>query len=1333
MFTRNLDKNLLTPGPFFGGIFFINLTSFMTNLTVVYQDYRLLSCIVNYFNTFSFTLLFRFHPVQSGKFSPNKKNSNIKTLVIVLVMLFAFFIPTQAAITQRGTATSATTTSTTLTINKPAGVVAGDVMIVNITQTGNTGTNASLTGWTLIAGAQQSSGAPRRSTILYRVADGTEGTSFAFTLGNGTDSALGSIIAFSGVDASVFDVAPGTMSTGAGTTITATGITSVTANTAIVFLAGAGGADSNTYSSWSGSTPTFSEVMDYSYTTGKNQNATYNSVGAAWGILATAGATGNKTVGVDDNYYWSGILIALKPKTPPVITSFTPASACKGGGTSITITGTNFNGATSVSINGTSASFTVNSNTQITAIVPAGAASGFITVTTPNGTVQSTNPILLKAPPIPEADITPTTCSTSTDGAVHPNNIPVAVNFSSASSQYINLNTPLLNNLSAFTIEGWVKTTTYNRNSFFGQNNAIELGLTTAGTIELWTGGLNTNVISSGVYPTDGQWHHVAGTGNGTVMTVYVDGVIVGTMTHATISNYGTSTFNTMIGGGVWSGTGDYTNGQMLKVGFWNKALTQSEIAALASTPKGYKTTDTGLIAGYNFYEGTGTSLSRVPAGSAGTLTGTQTWSDLFTYSWSKAGGGYSATTKNITGLSTGTYSLAATFNGCTSNSAGFVVGSVNTESVAPTGITGNTSVAYGNSTTLTVTGGSLGGGASWKWYSGSCGGTSVGTGISVTVSPTATTTYYVRAEGTCNTTSCAAITVRMKNYWIGTQSSVWSNAANWSHGVPATGDDVEFATSTNYSTAAVKDLILDADYVVGNITNASGYNLVIPTGRTLRINGIATTGNADRILIQSASGAANGSLLFTQPTLNTTVQASVQMYSTAYQGAPVTFTDPVTGETYTVSYHWQYFGVPVQSAAYNSTFTAAPVSYVRVSDETKNGNTVYYDEWKQLYNADLLSPFKGYEITQNISQGSGKLITFKGALVTADQTLTLTKTTSGTTVDTGSGNNIFGNSFTAAIDINKIGFPATGVEKTVYLYNTGSLKEWSDYYDDAEGQLTAPGSYFAIPQYTSPAIQREIPSMQGFVLVASTNNSTVTIPYTSLLNNTIPQRVQSSDSAGLSYLTVDVLGKTAADRVWLFSHPDASHQYDNGWDGRKISVTEGLSLYVDEKQDQLQVSTSNNLDKTYLSFMAGSDTEYVLRINKKQLVDYETLFLTDLHTKKLTDLSEMDEISYPFTATNTTKAERRFLITSKDNRESNDTKQQKVKIYSQEGVVKIDNPSDENGLMQIYDMLGQLRYTAAFGENSVTEVSTGLSPAVYVVRVKSVGIDQSEKIVIRR
>ena len=84
---------------------------------------------------------------------------------------------------------------------------------------------------------------------------------------------------------------------------------------------------------------------------------------------------------------------------PPTITDFTPSSGAVG--TEVTLTGANLTGATAVQFNGTAAtSFTVVTDTSITTIVPVGASTGKILVTTPAGTETSatyftvtTNPI----------------------------------------------------------------------------------------------------------------------------------------------------------------------------------------------------------------------------------------------------------------------------------------------------------------------------------------------------------------------------------------------------------------------------------------------------------------------------------------------------------------------------------------------------------------------------------------------------------------------------------------------------------------------------------------------------------------------------------------------------------------------------------------------------------------------------------------------------------------------------------------------------------------------------------------------------------------------------
>jgi uncharacterized repeat protein (TIGR03803 family) len=75
-------------------------------------------------------------------------------------------------------------------------------------------------------------------------------------------------------------------------------------------------------------------------------------------------------------------------KIAPTLTTFDPPSGPVG--TSVTITGTAYTQATKVVFNGISAAFTVNSDTQITATVPAGATTGKIGVGTKGGSIAST-------------------------------------------------------------------------------------------------------------------------------------------------------------------------------------------------------------------------------------------------------------------------------------------------------------------------------------------------------------------------------------------------------------------------------------------------------------------------------------------------------------------------------------------------------------------------------------------------------------------------------------------------------------------------------------------------------------------------------------------------------------------------------------------------------------------------------------------------------------------------------------------------------------------------------------------------------------------------------
>lgn len=70
-------------------------------------------------------------------------------------------------------------------------------------------------------------------------------------------------------------------------------------------------------------------------------------------------------------------------------------------------------------------------------------------------------------------------------------------------------------------------------------------------------------------------------------------------------------------------------------------------------------------------------------------------------------------------------------------------------------------SVCMGESVNLSVL--NSGYNLNWNWYSDNCGGDLIGTGTSVIVSPSETITYFVKGEGSCDTTACKPVTVNVK------------------------------------------------------------------------------------------------------------------------------------------------------------------------------------------------------------------------------------------------------------------------------------------------------------------------------------------------------------------------------------------------------------------------------------------------------------------------------------------------------------------------------------------------------------------------------------------
>ncbi|WDI43169.1 LamG domain-containing protein [Bremerella sp. P1] len=152
------------------------------------------------------------------------------------------------------------------------------------------------------------------------------------------------------------------------------------------------------------------------------------------------------------------------------------------------------------------------------------------------------------------------------------------------SMQYVTSGKSLLNGLNQFTMAGWIyfDSLTANR-SFFGQNDVIEFGINGAeGQIHLWTANGGSSYVAGTL--SAGRWVHLAAVGDGSSISIYVDGTLVHMGGNSIGSGtYGSSSYPFIMGEGVYSASGDYLDGRVDDVHVYSRALCASEIQDLAT------------------------------------------------------------------------------------------------------------------------------------------------------------------------------------------------------------------------------------------------------------------------------------------------------------------------------------------------------------------------------------------------------------------------------------------------------------------------------------------------------------------------------------------------------------------------------------------------------------------------------------------------------------------------------------------------------------------------------------------------------------------------------
>ena len=138
-----------------------------------------------------------------------------------------------------------------------------------------------------------------------------------------------------------------------------------------------------------------------------------------------------------------------------------------------------------------------------------------------------------------------------------------------------------------------------------GNVNVLLIGINqTNGTLRIYVG--DSYVFYSSIGVTDNNWHDIAYTRNGTVGTLFLDGVILGTHT----VTYSLSSSDYWSIGQEFDGTSisnEYV-GYIDNVSVWDRALTQEEIQANMTNE--LTGNESGLVGYWDFNEGSGTTVT---------------------------------------------------------------------------------------------------------------------------------------------------------------------------------------------------------------------------------------------------------------------------------------------------------------------------------------------------------------------------------------------------------------------------------------------------------------------------------------------------------------------------------------------------------------------------------------------------------------------------------------------------------------------------------------------------------------------------------------------------
>ncbi|KAF0200157.1 MAG: hypothetical protein FD170_3710 [Bacteroidetes bacterium] len=547
-------------------------------------------------------------------------------------------------------------------------------------------------------------------------------------------------------------------------------------------------------------------------------------------------------------------------------------------------------------------------------------------------------------------------------------------------------------------------------------------------------------------------------------------------------------------------------------------------------------------------------------------------------------------------------------------------------------------------------------------------------------------TTSYWRLDAI--SVNCGELTI-----WKGTTNTVWETSTNWTNGTPTA---VKSATIEDVS----NDPILTTSIECNKLTINTGSILTVASVGALKVNGTLTNNAGISGLIIKSDATGTGSLIHNTAGVGATVERYITKYGAIGDQMFHLISSPVAAQAIRPEFVSNAATIPAGTDFYS--FSESTNEWINTRAAGDIWNTAFEENF---------AIGKGYlvaypsDVTKN----------FTGNLNSAQVVLTCSNTAPPAG---GNGWNLLGNPFPSAIDWVALTRSA-GLDNALYYYDNAEQKY--RYYLSMPGDLTSIGSG-----------SRYIPAMQGFMVHASTNGATLTIP-TAAKTHTGQNIYYKSTATIPGSLSLKVATNGHEDEAFIHFNNQATTAFDGAFDAYKLrSYSTSVPNLFTKSSDgnDLAINGLPELGETTVIpvyFEAAAEGEHIMSANLTSMPG-ALVYLVDEKLNKTQNLNSNPVYTFnAVTGDNTNRFKLTFGSVSIDNPSTTSS----ISVYTHGETLYISG-LNAKAEISVVNLTGQVVISSRSNGSGLHSVNAASLPkGVYVVSVISNGQAISRKVVL--